>query len=182
MNSININGNLMATAEFIQLLTTSQSRVYAYILSLVFDPDQADDVLQQTNAILWEKAHEFEIGTNFIAWSFRIAYYQVLAHRKNMQRDQLIFDDQLIGDLAKVSNQNDEAFERRQRLMRTCLERLNDRQRDLIRRRYSVGANVAKVAAEVGSTVNAVKQSLFRARRNLIECVGVNLAKEMDNE
>jgi len=169
----------MATAEFIQLLTTNQSRVYAYILSLVFDPDQASDVLQQTNAILWEKAQEFEIGTNFIAWSFRIAYFQVLAHRKKMQRDRLIFDDELIGGLATVSMQHDETFERRQRLMRKCLEELNDRQRDLIRRRYSVGANVAKIASDVGSSANAIKQALFRARRNLIECVNAkNLATE----
>ena len=178
MNIVNADGNLMATAEFIQLLTTSQSRVYAYILSLVFDPDQADDLLQQTNAILWEKAEEFEVGTNFIAWSFRIAHFQVLAHRKKVQRDRLIFDDQLIVDLAEVSSRYDETFERRQRLMRTCLGKLNDRQRDLIRRRYSVGSNVARVAEEVGSSVNAVKQALFRARRNLIACVGANIATE----
>lgn len=168
----------MATAEFIQLLTTNQSRVYAYILSLVFDPDHANDVLQQTNAILWQKAEDFELGTNFIAWSFRIAYFQVLAHRKKIQRDRLIFDDQLFADLAEVSEQHDEDFVNRQRLMRTCLEKLNDRQRDLIRRRYSVGSNLVKVAADVGSTVNAVKQTLFRARRNLIYCVGANMAME----
>ena len=168
----------MATAEFIQLLTTNQSRVYAYILSLVFDPDQANDVLQQTNAILWEKAEKFEMGTNFIAWSFRIAYFQVLAHRKKMQRDRLIFDDDLIGDLAQVSSETDESFDRKQRLMRMCLEGLNDRQRDVIRRRYSVGANVAKIADEIGNSVNAVKQVLFRARRNLIDCVGAKMATE----
>lgn len=178
MKSENTEGKFVATAEFIQLLTTNQSRVYAYILSLVFDRDQANDVLQQTNAILWEKAEAFELGTNFIAWSFRIAYFQVLAHRKKIQRDRLVFDDNLIRDLAEVSGQYDETFERRQKLMRNCLEGLNDRQRDLIRRRYSVGANVAKIATEVDFSVNAIKQALFRARRNLIECVSANLAAE----
>jgi RNA polymerase sigma-70 factor (ECF subfamily) len=168
----------MATAEFIQLLTSNQSRIYAYILSLVFDPDQANDVLQQTNAVLWKKSEEFELGTNFIAWSFRIGHFQVLAHRKKIQRDRLIFDDDLVGELAKVTTGFDETFEMRQRLMRNCLENLNDRQRDLIRRRYSIGANVAKIATDVGSSVNAIKQVLFRARRNLIECVAVHLATE----
>jgi RNA polymerase sigma-70 factor (ECF subfamily) len=168
----------MATAEFIKLLTANQSRVYAYILSLVFDPDQADDVLQQTNTILWEKATEFEMGTNYIAWSFRIAYFQVLAHRKKMQRDRLIFDDDLLLDIARVADQGDETFETRQRLMRVCLERLNERQRDIVRRRYSVGANVEKISTDVGRSITAVKQILFRARRNLINCVNVNMATE----
>ena len=43
-NSEDSGGSFVATAEFIQLLTTNQSRVYAYILSLVFDPDHANDV------------------------------------------------------------------------------------------------------------------------------------------
>lgn len=46
----------MQSPEFIQLLTTHQSRLYAYILTLVFDPNDADDVLQETNTVLWSKA------------------------------------------------------------------------------------------------------------------------------
>ena len=89
------------------MLTSHQSRIYAYILSLVFDPDQAEDVLQQTNAVLWQKEAEFVIGTNFVAWSFRIAYFQVMAHRKTLHRDRLVFDDELIRSVAGVTEQSD---------------------------------------------------------------------------
>lgn len=86
----------MRTPEFIQLLTSSQSRIYSYILSLVLDPVQADDILQKTNVVLWEKQSEFQLGTNFIAWSLRIAYFQVCAFRKRQQRERLVFDDELL--------------------------------------------------------------------------------------
>ena len=161
----------MATAEFIQLLTSHQSRIYAYILSLVFDPDQADDVLQQTNAVLWEKNSEFVIGTNFVAWSFRVAYFQVMAHRKTLHRDRLVFDDDLIRSVAGVTERSDATFFERQRLLRACLEKLSPRHRDLIRLRYSEGASMGRVADTVGKSVAAVKQSLFRLRTSLIDCV-----------
>ncbi|MEL7500013.1 MAG: sigma-70 family RNA polymerase sigma factor [Planctomycetota bacterium] len=165
----------MNTPEFIQLLTTSQSRLYGYILSLVLDPDQADDILQQTNTVLWEKKDKFEIGTNFIAWSFRIAYFQVLAHRKNRQRDRLVFDDGMLREISEVSVQSDETFEERQRLMRECLEKLDHRKRKFIRLRYSAGSTLKQIAIDTDSSVTNVKQILFRARASLTECIRARL-------
>ncbi|TWU31796.1 sigma-70 family RNA polymerase sigma factor [Novipirellula artificiosorum] len=166
------------TPEFIQLLTSSQSRLYGYIMSLVLDPDQASDVLQQTNAILWEREENFELGTNFIAWSFRIAYYQVLAHRKQQQRDRLTFDTGLLSDLAQVASDRDEVFETRQRMMRQCLEKLNSRQGEFIQRRYYAGSTLESIASETEMTINAVKQLLFRARNALTRCIDASLERE----
>lgn len=169
----------MATPEFIQLLTGNQSRIYAYIVSLVFDRDQADDILQQTNAVLWEKASEFELGTNFIAWSFRIAYYRVLAHRKQQQREHLIFDETLLRQIAEVAALRDESSEAKHRLLRGCLDKLNARQRDCIRRRYEAGATIESISAQMQMKSNAVKQLLFRARNSLHRCIGKRLESEV---
>lgn len=165
----------MSSPEFIQLLTTSQSRIYAYILSLVFDADLADDILQQTNAVLWEKSQDFELGTNFVAWSFRIAYFQVLADRKRRQRDRLIFDDAAVSTLAAMSEQTDGRFELRQKHLRTCLEQLNERQRECVRRRYDANSSLDRIADAMGLKANAVKQLLFRARNALHRCVDAKL-------
>ena len=168
----------MGTPGFIQLLTSSQSRIYAYILSMVFDPDQADEILQQTNVVLWEKEDQFELGTNFIAWSFRVAYFQVCADRKRRQRDRLVFDDEVLKEISQTASRIDENFERRHRLLRRCLDRLNDHQRGFIRRRYEAGATLGTIADETGKQVNAVKQILFRARRTLINCVNAGLSED----
>lgn len=164
--------------EFIQLLTTNQSRIYAYILSLVFVADDADDILQQTNAILWEKSSDFELGSNFIAWSFRISYYQVLAYRKQQQRERLVFDDNLLEDIAELSCAKSEEYGTKHRLLRQCLENLSDRQRESIRRRYHMGATLETIATETQMTVNALKQLLFRARNSLQRCVESKLSVE----
>lgn len=165
----------MTSPEFIQLITTHQSRLYGYIQSLVFDRNLADDLLQQTNAVLWRKANEFEVGTNFVAWAFRIAYYEVMQHRRTQQQERLVFDDDLVGALAEAAREEDERFLERQTFLRQCLDQMSKRHRDVLRRRYLLGADLAKIAGELGSSVNAVKQMLFRAREALRGCVDAKL-------
>lgn len=169
----------MSTQEYIQLLTSSQSRIYAFIQSLVLDSDQTAEVLQSTNVVLWEKRDEFQPGTNFIAWAFRIAQFQVLAHRKKRQSERIVFDDELVGELARVAERVDGNFECRRRLLQRCIEKLSSNQRIFVRRRYSDGSSLDGMAAESGKNVSAVKQILYRARQSLIDCVNAGLAKEM---
>ena len=61
--------------------------------------DLAADVLQETNLVLC-KAAEFVPGTNFTAWSCRVAYYEVRASLTNKGRDRHCFDDVLLSRLA----------------------------------------------------------------------------------
>ena len=64
--------------------------------------------MQETNAVLWRKAHEFKLGTNFGAWMLRVAYFQVMAHRRKITRDRLVFDDDFLADIADDAQQQTE--------------------------------------------------------------------------
>ena len=157
--------------QFVTLLTSHQGRLFAYVLSMVGDADQARDVMQETNAVLWKKSADFEIGTNFSAWMMKTAFYQVMAHRKRISRDRLVFDDLLTADLARAAEQRNEAIEERQDMLRDCLTELGDRQRKLICARYQEGFDLAVIAESMNRTTNAIKQALFRARKSLVDCV-----------
>lgn len=156
---------------FVQLMTEHQGRLYAYVLSLLGDPDQANDVLQETNLVLWRNAAEFQMGSNFRAWAFRIAHFQVMAHRQRQLRDRLVFDDEMLAVLDPAAKAVDESYEERQERLTVCLEKLPAQQRDLLRRRYADGLSLQAIADTVRRTANAVAQSLFRVRRTLIDCV-----------
>jgi RNA polymerase sigma-70 factor (ECF subfamily) len=67
------------TGRYVQLLTDVQSRLYAFIYSLCGDHELARDVLQETNAVLWAKAAEYDAGRSFTAWALGIARIQVMA-------------------------------------------------------------------------------------------------------
>lgn len=157
--------------EFVQLLTSHQSRLYAYVLSLLGDRTQAEDVMQETNAVLWRKAHDFELGSNFGAWMLKVAYFQVMAHRRRLTRDRLVFDDDFLQDIAEEAEQHFEQQHEKQRLLTDCIGKLNERHQELIRRRYTEGATLKFIASQSGQSENTIKQALFRARAALIACV-----------
>ena len=73
---------------FTRLLLQNQRRIAGLIFSLVPRGADADDVMQETCAVLWRKFGEFQTGTDFGAWALRIARFQVMsyyAHQKRMQ-------------------------------------------------------------------------------------------------
>ena len=159
------------TEEFIELMTSFQGRLYAFILSLTGDPNGANDILQETNIILWKKSGEFEMGSNFKAWSFRIANFQIMAHRQRKMRDRLVFDDDMIEEIIAEATEADELYNIKQGKIDSCMSQLPDRQRDLIKMRYTIGKSVNQMAEDLKSTANSIAQALFRARNNLTQCV-----------
>ncbi len=164
--------------EFIELMTSFQGRMYAYIMSLIANPDAANDILQETNLVLWKKSGEYQMGTNFKAWSFRVANFRVMAYRQRKMRDRLVFDEELLSTLTVESTELDDTYEERQKQLVGCMAKLPERQRDLINRRYSIGTSVKKIAEDLKSTANSITQALFRARTNLVNCVK-NLPEEV---
>lgn len=156
---------------FVRLMTEHQGRLFGYILSLLGDPDPANDVLQETNVVLWRDSREFRPGTNFKAWAFRVAHFQVMAWRQRQIRDRLVFEDDLLEVLAFGAREADETFDARQQLLTGCLEKLDPPHREMVRRRYAEGHSLRALAADRGMTPNAVTQALFRIRQGLMQCV-----------
>jgi RNA polymerase sigma-70 factor (ECF subfamily) len=157
--------------EFVRLMTDHQGRLFAYIFTLLGDPDQANDVLQETNVILWRDSREFHLGSNFKAWAFRVAHFQVMAFRQRQIRDRLVFEDDLVEALASGAREADEAFISRQELLAGCLEKLSPAHREMVRHRYSEGHSLGAIAKDRGMSPNAVVQALFRIRHSLMQCV-----------
>ena len=168
------------TVEFIQLLTTNQSRLFAYVVSLLGNRQQAEDVMQETNMVLWRKANQFRLGTNFSAWMLKVAYYQVLDHRrKRNKRALFIQNDKFLAELSEAASSSTYLIERQQDALHKCLNKLPERQRDMVSRRYSEGASIKSVAQQIGVAASAVKQALFRARTSLIECVHHRMKEQL---
>ena len=154
-----------------ELIAAYQPRLLAYIHSLVFDPQVAADILQDTNLILWKKASQYTPGTNFKAWAFRVAYFEVKSYRRKAVRNRLVFDDELLDRVAEEAETIDERLPARRRALAQCLPKLPDRQREIIILRYFRGMSVKAIAKEWNRKANAIGQLLFRARKNLMDCI-----------
>lgn len=159
-------------SDFALQLTASQRRLYAYITSLVVRPDQAMDILQDTNRVLLEKADQFEPGTNFIGWAMRIAHFEVLAHRKRAGRSAThLLDADVIEQLAVDAAERDDDLPEKVAALAECMRRLSERQRQLIDARYKDNLTVKTIADRLGLKPNTATQSLHRARIDLLDCI-----------
>ena len=157
--------------QLVELMTQFQGRLYAYLLSLTADADAANDVLQETNVVLWKESRQYQPGTNFKAWAFRIAHFQYMAYRQRRLRDKVVFSDEIINRLAMESRQLDEDYDGRAAALARCLEKIQPRSREALRLRYADDVAVQEMATRMNRTSNAVSQLLFRARHWLIQCI-----------
>jgi RNA polymerase sigma-70 factor (ECF subfamily) len=157
--------------DFVQLMIGCQSRLYAFIMSLVCDPDQAADILQQTNLVMWEKSDQFTPGTNFSAWAYQIARYQVMAYRQRRRRDRHVFDDETLAAVASVFEERAEGLDDKLTALSHCMNQLSDDARTLIRTRYRDGFSVKQIADQLGHSANRVAVRLHRLRLALMECM-----------
>src|SRR4051794_3348950 len=107
--------------EFVRLLGQHQRRIYLYVASLVPRPGDAEEVLQETNLVLWREFGQFQSGTNFAAWACKVAFHQVLAWRKKRQRDRLEFSDEFLAAVAREAEAADEVLESRSRALAGCI-------------------------------------------------------------
>ncbi len=157
--------------EFLRLITEFQGRLFGYLLSMLGDTDQANEVLQETNLVLWRKSNEFQAGSDFKAWSFRVAHFQVMAFRQRQIRDRLVFDDDMVETFGRDASAQDEAYKQRIELLETCIDNLSERNREVLCRFYDEGQSLDVIAASLKRKANAVGQMLFRIRKALIDCV-----------
>jgi RNA polymerase sigma-70 factor (ECF subfamily) len=169
---------MQRTEEFIRLFTKCEPRIFAYILTLVRNFSDADDVLQQTNLVMWRKFDEFQPGTDFVSWGHRIAHLEVLALRKRKQCDALLFSDEFVEVVARDMDERNDTLEARQKALAACLEKLKARDRNLVQFRYQPDATTQSAAEHVGRSVDAVYKALNRIRQSLWECINRTLSAE----
>ena len=164
--------------EFVQLFSRNQRRIYLHILGQVGNPDVAEEILQETNVVIWSKFDRFQLGTNFIAWSFQIANFEVLKFRDRRRSNKLVFSDDVLESLATESEEQQDDLDLRRSALRECMKKLRPKDRELIQTRYAPGNSGRDVAENLGRPSNSVYQSIGRIRKTLFECISRQLATE----
>lgn len=166
------------TEAFLQEMLRSQVRLAAWIQSLTGDSSLTDDLLQETNLILWRKSADFRPGTNFFAWASRIAFRQVKDYRKRENRKPLIFSDELLDRLAVTMQTRFEQspLEERVQQLRICLGQLPHHQYQMLRQRYEEDRPLKELSRNSGRSENALAAALYRIRLVLLHCLEQQLA------
>jgi RNA polymerase sigma-70 factor (ECF subfamily) len=166
---------------FLSLFTKCQTRIQAFIRTLVHDSAQADDVFQSTSLVLWRSFATFRRDAEFLPWALGTARHQVLVHWRTQRRDRHVFSEALLADLADSTAAAVETAEARMAALEACIATLSDRQRELIRLFYGENQAAGAIASRWGRTVHAVYKALKVMRKALLDCVTKKLSSLIDS-
>ncbi len=164
--------------DFVRLFVQHESRIYAFIRSLVFQTSDADDLLQETAATLWQKYEGFRAGTDFLAWALQTAHYHVLSFRRRRRRESAHFSDQFIDAVGTDIMADGIGLAELQELVDKCLDRLPLADRDPLRLRCQPGVSIKNVAEKLGQPLSTVYHAISRIRQVLAECVTQAMTRE----
>ncbi len=166
-----------ATVEaFLHLYATCHYRILAYILSLVPNETDAEDLMQETTMVMWRKFKQFEMGTDFVAWGMAIARYEVLDARKR-QKSMMFFDDEVLqaleADSLYMIKQSDSSLD----ILKACLDKLCKNDQQLIYLRYFEDHSIKNISSRTGRNLKTVYRTIARIHDNLLECLRRQLQK-----
>ncbi len=155
----------------IALITRHQAALHGYILGLLPNRSLANDVLQETNLVIWRKGGEYNPSRPFMPWACRIAWFQAKAANRDHARDRHVFLPELLDLLASEDDPAAEATAELDEALRDCLAELPGDKRELILHRYHPDSSVNEMAASRKLTPNALSAQLHRIRQMLESCV-----------
>jgi RNA polymerase sigma-70 factor, ECF subfamily len=173
--------NPSTSSEFLDLFTRSQLRLYRYIVVLVANQVEAEDILQNTNLVMLQKCDQFQSGTNFLAWSAGIAYLEVLKYRTSKKRTSPGLSDATLEMLAAEALRESSVLERRNAALPGCMEHLPAADLALVTDHYFHGLSWEAIALALGRTSSSVRHSICRIRRELKRCIDAALGGEEDS-
>ncbi|QDT67086.1 sigma-70 family RNA polymerase sigma factor [Calycomorphotria hydatis] len=163
---------------FTNEFASSYWQVYAYVLTLVPQGNDADDVMQDVAVVLWEKFDEFEPGTSFGNWARAIAFRVARAFaRKKTKSLGYGLDEDVLRQLAQVQSGTSELLELRQAYLNECLDRLSADDRNFVFACESKHGSVAELARQQKKPQRKLYHRLDRIRQRLAACVQHFLAK-----
>jgi RNA polymerase sigma-70 factor (ECF subfamily) len=156
--------------QVLQLFIRHQTRIKGFIVSLMGDFAAAEDVLQETFLVIQRKSAEFSQGSNFIAWAFQIARFQVMKAQAQHRRAADRFSDEVLEALT-VSAPETPFDESKLAALPQCLGKLAPQARRIVDLFYEHEHMPQEIARLMDWTPSAVSVALSRARRFLRECI-----------
>jgi len=163
--------------DFVRLYAANSRRIYTYLLTLLPNRTDAEDVFQDVSALLWEKFAEFTPGTHFGAWACRIAYFKALKHRARKAAHNRLFTEVTMETIVAEMDEMDDSLDAEYRVLAECFAALTEPDRRLIEQRYGPSGSPREIAAASGLSIKRVYRMLDRIRKVLLGCVTRKLAK-----
>lgn len=166
-------------AVFARVFAQHDRWLYAYLVSLLGSPADAEEVFQEVCVVLWRDYEKFDPETSFVKWASVIAHYQVQRFRRTLSKRAKPLSDAVVDLLASEAVTQADLMDSRRTALHGCLKKLSASDLELVRQCYSDSRRTMKVVAEsLGRPANTVYKAMNRIRKALHDCIDRTLASE----
>lgn len=172
----------MVTSEEASVLFSSyHDRIYRYLLSLVHDPTEAEDLTQDTFLRAYSNRDSLRDPNAVRGWLYRIATHICLDRLRQRVVQVSIDSEEGERRMASVLADNPSALEITEReetgaCVQRCLDFLSDSYRAVILLHEAHSLTAPEIAELLGESVGTIKIRLHRARRKLQEIMQIGCA------
>jgi RNA polymerase sigma-70 factor (ECF subfamily) len=157
--------------QFLSLFIRNQKRIYGFIASLVPNAVDTDDLMQETMMVMWHHFDEFQLGTDFAAWGMAIARRKIMKYRSSRAGKSLLFSEEAVQNIMQCDKNLDGKTNDYMTALQQCLNKLEKKDRQVIRLRYEEETSTQKLADAIGTRTDNVYKILSRIHLLLQRCV-----------
>lgn len=166
-----------ADAELVQLVVSHQAPIWRYLRLLGADPEEADDLMQETFVRVAARLRAGEELRTPAAFLRGVARNLLLgARRRDRRKPPVVSWLDAVDEF--VAAEPEAIEDARVDALRACMERLQGRALQAVQWHHLDGVPREEVAVRLGIGINGVKSLLSRSRQMLRECVQRTERKE----
>lgn len=168
----------MQESDVVRVLLEARIRLTVPIWSIVRESQAVEDIFQEVVLRALRQREQLNDEGHLLAWSRTTA--------KNLAVDWLrqrgkskVMDGGAMDRIWSISDDQAKGLSDRKDALRRCLQKMPERNREMIQLRYAEGLSCIEVAKQIGASLDAVYKRLSRAHRDLRRCVEGTLHGEV---
>jgi RNA polymerase sigma-70 factor (ECF subfamily) len=168
----------LSSEDFAALYSACHLDLLRYVLTLLPERSQAEDVVQEVARLLWQKRERYDAARSFAGWARGFAYLEVLKALRRQSIRGKYFSEQLVEQLAAERVAHEDELSAQRDALADCLRKLDAPSHELMMLRYGSQMTIQQAAEQQGRSANALYLSIHRIRQKLLECVNHRLRIE----
>jgi RNA polymerase sigma factor (sigma-70 family) len=152
---------------FDQLMREYSPELFNFILRIVSNTEDAQDILQDTFVRVWEKSHQFKGNSTIKTWIFRIAINLSYTHLKRRKRWTLSILDEIKSLVSGSDPVEEVEREYDSTLLEKSLSQLTPRQHSVVVARIYQDLPFARIGEALGCSENSAKVHFHEGKKRI---------------